>query len=415
LLLLFAALVEEKHDEENNAVTVCGGKKLRFVQLYTSKSYEDRRNMLVKPADEEENYNSMVNGSRNEDNNSDLEKHVLSPLLVDAISRTAQVVWSHTRKQEGLLGRSDIRLQTAVGMPVAVDGNGNMCVVVMFSPNNIQSTDDAMEYLQSISRSATSSSIPSLLPAFDPKQGLISLPHHHPSNELIPLLTSPFMSDGVVTRFVSLDDAPIGSELISTPEMHSTHDLSAAPKDCFGIPMLPSMAELGGTGSSGHGDSQGVSLSDAFDEASYGVWSTIMETMDLPDELTDPQSIQQPNNMTSATQHVPAHVSSGPVLAINKPEMPRERQERLEEFASAFLDVSVFDVAEVWVPIGGQSDYLGQVTCMSSTDSNEALNEFTRSSGKFLIKYWSGAVGRAFSSGNPVWSANRVSIVLLAS
>jgi hypothetical protein len=267
--------------------------------------------------------------------------------------------------------------------------------------------------LQSISRSATSSSIPSLLPAFDPKQGLISLPHHHPSNELIPLLASPFLADGVVTRFVSLDDA-LGSELVSAPEMHSTHDLSAAPKDCFGIPMLPSMAELGGTGSSGYGDSQGATLSDAFDEASYGVWSTIMETTDLPDELTDQQSIQQPNSVNGTTQYVPMDDSAGPVLAINKPEMPRERQERLEEFASAFLDVSVFDVAEVWVPIGGQSDYLGQVTCISSTDSNEALNEFTSSSGKFLIKYWSGAVGRAFSSGNPVWSANQVSIVLLA-
>jgi len=41
------------------------------------------------------------------------------------------------KNEEGLIGRSDIRLQTAVGMPVAMDAAGNMCVVVMFSPNEL--------------------------------------------------------------------------------------------------------------------------------------------------------------------------------------------------------------------------------------------------------------------------------------
>jgi hypothetical protein len=61
----------------------------------------------------------------------------------------------------------DLPLKTAVGMPVAIDGNGNMCVLVMFSPQNLQNTNEAMEYLQFISRSATSSTIPCLLPVFD--------------------------------------------------------------------------------------------------------------------------------------------------------------------------------------------------------------------------------------------------------
>jgi hypothetical protein len=366
--------------------------------------------MLVKPANEEDYYNAVVNGSNQEEDTAstaDQNQHVLSPLLVDAISKTAQVVWAHTRKKEGLLGRSDIRLQTAVGMPVAVDGNGNMCVVVMFSPNNIQSTDDAMEYLQSISRSATSDSIPSLLPAFDPKQGLVSLPHHNPSNQVIPLLTSPCMSDGVTTRFVSLDDA-IGSAALSVPEVHSDHDLANAPKDCFGIPMLPSVAELEGTGNTTFANVQGATVSDAFDEASYGVWSTIMETFgENPetDGILDEDGAEQ-------TLNFPTTEASDPVYAVDRPVMPQDRKDRLEEFASAFLEVSVFDVAEVWVPIAGQSDFLGQVTSISSTDSNQALNEFTRMSEKILIKCWSGAIGRAFSSGNPVWSANQVSVVV---
>ena len=330
--------------------------------------------------------NASVTTARQPAKRSTLEEHVLSPLLVDAISKTAQVVWANTKKQEGLLGRSDIRLSTAVGMPVAVDNNGNMCVVVMFSPNNIQSTDDAMEYLQSISLSATSSSIPSLLPAFDTTGGLTHVPHHHPTNQPLPLLASGCLADGVTTKFVSLDDH-------SFPEVHGDHELAAAPKDCFGIPMLPSFAELGGNPLTE--GNVNASISDVFDEASYGVWSTIMETID-PD-LNDAQTTE--------------NMSEAPDYAVDKPLMAIQRKERLEEFTSAFLDVSVFDAADVWVPAPGQSGYLGNVTSITSTESNQSLNEFKRMSESILIKYWSGAVGRAFSSGNPVWSANPVSLL----
>lgn len=399
------AAFEEKHDE-HNSLAISNGKKMRFVQLYTSRSYENRRNQLVTPADEEDSYQKQVNGDADDEHDSDngnaKKKHVLSPLMVDAISKTAQVVWAHTKKQEGLLGRSDMRLQTAVGMPVAVDGSGNMCVVVMFSPNNISSTDDALEYLQSISRSATSTSIPSLLPAFDPKHGLVSLPHHHNTNEMIPLLSSPNMTDGsVITRFVSLDDAPIGVGQLSVAEVHSNHDLANAPKDCFGIPMLPSVPFLDGN--------DPLSGSDAFDEASYGVWSTIMDTVDqhvLGSDLLEATLMN--TSHLQGTSFGPIHEATAPLYALNKPSMDKERLDRLEEFASAFLDVSVFDFAEVWVPIDEHSDHLGQVTSIISSDSktNQALQDFEKMSERILVRFWSGAVGRAFSSGNPVWSAN---------
>lgn len=403
---------EEKHDDLGSASTMSDdGKKMRFVQLYTSRSYETKRNQLVTPADEEENYAKQVNGDSDEDAQEEAKqtsitakKHVLSPLLVDAISKTAQVVWAHTKKQEGLTGRSDMRLQTAVGMPVAIDGSGNMCIVVMFSPNNISSTDDALEYLQSISRSATSTSIPSLLPAFDPKQGLVSLPHHHDTNELIPLLAQPSMADGsVITRFVSLDEGPVGGGHLHVPEIQSNHELANAPKDCFGIPMLPSVTMLDG--------SDPLSGTEAFDEASYGVWSTIMENADravLGSDLLESNAKMSgdinENNMSTNDEN------TAPIYAMNRPSMQKERRDRLEEFAAAFLDVSVFDFAEVWVPIGEQAGYLGQVTSVMSTDSktNQSLLDFEEASEKILIKFWSGAVGRAFSSGNPVWSANKV-------
>jgi hypothetical protein len=124
--------------------------------------------------------------------------------------------------------------------------------------------------------------------------------------------------------------------------------------------MLPAMAELGG------GNDHCEEELNAFDDATYGVWSTIMDSMEKP--MTGPL-------------HPPT--------------------ERLEEFATAFLNMSVFDAADVWIP-QQNSEGVSQVV---SVVANDALHEL-RSKG-MVISNWSGAVGRAYASGTPVWSHNR--------
>lgn len=386
--------VEEPQQNDHEGALVPAGqqqKKLRFVQLYTSHSYENRRSELLNPPES--------NGMRRSGSTENLQKHVLSPRLVDAISSTAQVVWANTKKQEGLTGRSDIRLQTAVGMPVAMDESGNMCVVVMFSPNNIQSTDDAMEYLESISRSATSSSIPCLLPVFDPKTSrLKELPHLESSNGYI----SHDLGEGISTRFVSLDehhhhhDHRYGS-LSDEPERHAEHTLSSAPKDTFGIPMLPSFAELEQQETRATPDDE-----DAFDEATYGIWTTIMETLDGTENDLSEQPVDGENPLLREESKEPLSI---PIAFHSSDPMKECRKNRLEEFCSAFLGMSVFDMADVWVPAGKDyPDCLRHVMSVSSTDKNPVLNQFQISSENTLIKHWTGAVGTAFAGGNPVWS-----------
>jgi hypothetical protein len=120
---------------------------------------------LLRPASED-----SPNIDKDNTTQEDLEKHVLSPKLVNAISSTAQVVWANCDETQGLLGRSDMRLQTAVGMPVAMDSEGNMCIVVMFSPRNVKNNMEAMEYLKSLSQGAASTKIPCLLPVVDTNQ-----------------------------------------------------------------------------------------------------------------------------------------------------------------------------------------------------------------------------------------------------
>lgn len=307
------------------------------MQLYTSKSYEDRRSMLVSPEKDEE---SDEQNNKVANNKVAIQKHVLSPQLVNAISSTAQVLWANSEQTGGLLGKSDVQLQTAVGMPVAVDGNGNMCVVVMFSPNHIRNTDDAMEYLQFISRSATSSSIPCLLPVFsnDDMRAVI------PANNGQQTFLSASLGDGVTASFVNLEG------------IHNRSDLLHAQKDSFGIPMLPGMEpDISGD-------------TDAFDDASYGVWNTIMDTA--------------PNS----------------VVSIEKSSFPPLVRERMEEFLTAFLSMSVFDAADIWIP--REAGLCHEVTVLA----NDSLQDFRDASDGIFIGNWSGAVGRAYASGNPVWS-----------
>ncbi len=330
-------------DQDSALARSQGRRQLRFVQLYTSKNFESHRAELINPPDH----------SWNDKNDSEAEvsEHVLSPRLVNAISSTAQVVWATTKKQEGLTGRSDVVLQTAVGMPVAVDANGNMCVVVMFSPNNIQSTEDSLDFLRSLSQSAATTSIPCLLPAFDPVQtGMRQIGPSTVNQQAVVALGrnagQSLLGDGVNARFVSITDIDRRSGTVSRfePDLSYDHDLQSAPKDDFGIPMLPSFAEIGGTVAD--------EPIDAFDEATYGVWTTIMDkpvtNIEDDTEYTSIFDISDRDTQQRDSGYI------GDDFSLLQP----SRIQRLEEFCHAFLGMSVL------------------------------------------------AVGRAFASGNPVWTAN---------
>jgi len=94
--------------------------------------------------------------------------------------------------------------------------------------------------------------------------------------------------------------------------------------------------------------------------------------------------------------------------SVNQPILERVKQDRLEEFASAFLGMSVFDAADIWIPMTGESmDVLSHVTSITTSAGGDALSNFSLLSEGLAIQSWSGAVGRAFASGNPVWTSNK--------
>lgn len=415
------AKIEEKKSSQNSSSK---SRSIRFLQLYTSKSYNSRRNDLLRPtAEDSEEEECSSNGHSSSE---DLEKHVLSPLLVDAISKTCEVVWANCEEREGLLGRSDMRLQTAVGMPVAMDSDGNMCIVVMFSPRKLDNNDDAMEYLKFIGQSAVCTSIPCILPVLDTDQKkLIYNPKRfndwqQPKEKVADQLGHNNHSS---VKILSLDCNPIsGTSLPSVPQ---SHELTSAPKDVYGIPKLPSFAELSNAEKElNNVAASPVDTSVFFDQTTYGVWSTIMgssvEKNEAQEEnqITSLSGLKSPPLPSTTThsannrqlQHEMSQLSHWPNNeSREKPLLHPERKERLEEFAAAFLGMSVFDLADVWIPSFNinDKDTLYHVCSLTSTDSDDALNFFKYISRNTTLRQWSGAVGRAYSTGNPVWSTNQ--------
>ena len=216
-----------------------------------------------------------------------------------------------------------------------------------------------------------------------------------------------------------------------------SHELSSAPKDFYGIPKLPSFAELNNAEKELNHIASSPPLSDTsilFDQTTYGVWSTIMASPVDNNELQEKTEIATERMMSfpqlNATagfsvQNKPggANNENSTLLTLSHPEtivhqrekpvLHPERKERLEEFAAAFLGMSVFNLADVWIPSSDIHDKgnLYHVCSQTSSTDDDALIFFKYISRNTTLRQWSGAVGRAYSTGNPVWSTNQVCLV----
>lgn len=153
--------------------------------------------------------------------------------------------------------------------------------------------------------------------------------------------------------------------------------------------------------------SDGNMDANAFDNASYGLWSTIMQN-------PENSSISESNNAVSTAHGSQLHLKSNsqdhPNNIDNK--IYAERKERLEEFAAAFLAMSVFDLADCWMPSLDNTNptpLLHNVFSLTSSENNSSYNYFIQASKSAIVQGWSGAVGNAFCTGNPIWSKNMVS------
>lgn len=174
--------------------------------------------------------------------------------------------------------------------------------------------------------------------------------------------------------------------------------------DMYGMPILPPDGEVD---------------TNPFDDASFGIWATVMNTP-IEDNYRSPNlvshSLNGENSFSSPMQNSTSSISlssDSSVITAGTQCLPPSQKEKLEEFSIAFLGMSIFDAADAWIPHGPSgSDELRHVTSVSvETNTNGALTRFAAVSQNVVIKPWSGAVGRAFASGNTVWSSKHSVIV----
>lgn len=87
----------------------------------------------------------------------DEDKHRFSPVICRGVCDGGHIVWANTRISEGLTGRTDLPLNTAVGVPICSIGN-DLYILVLFAVGLISMTPQAVEYLTTIARAVTEGS-----------------------------------------------------------------------------------------------------------------------------------------------------------------------------------------------------------------------------------------------------------------
>jgi hypothetical protein len=128
---------------------VDGKPKLAFKQLYTNPAYEDFHSLVVRPDSYTIDCSSVNNRSQDEN------KHKFSPIICRGVCDKGQVVWANTTIKEGLTGRVDLPLNTAVGIPICSVGF-DLYIVVLFAVALIPPTPASVEFLCSVAKAITS-------------------------------------------------------------------------------------------------------------------------------------------------------------------------------------------------------------------------------------------------------------------
>jgi hypothetical protein len=129
--------------------------QLKFIQLYTSPTYEDFHSLLLQPDED-------VTGTSS---NRDEDTHRFSPVICRGVCDGGQIVWANTRISQGLTGRDELPLNTAVGVPICSIGCDTY-ILVLFAVEIITMTPQAIEYLATVSRAVTEGSSTFLSPSF---------------------------------------------------------------------------------------------------------------------------------------------------------------------------------------------------------------------------------------------------------
>jgi len=379
--------------------------------------------------------------------------HVLSPQLVRCVARGGSegaVIWANVIPGHGYecmldamrrrgatmadTSRKKVNFQTAIGVPVVSDSvSGRICVLVMYARNRKLCLEKASEIavMRSLLR------IPNgTLQVFVPEDQGKKNDEFCETRRIM------------VRWFVMRDPSSIAaaSEINQTTEGVFFDDRKPEPLveevKCDGISMPVILVEDGGNnGATIVVADNNNPVVDVYEDGNNEVWNFLNNPNDTFNFTTDfmnesasaPMNheycaSENPKNSTSVLRNVlPSSpsaaaagfsdgtypLSGGSAASTTLPQsMQNGSFARLEEFAQSFLAMSVFDLADIWIPLPGANDMmLSHAATVACDHMNEDFISFHCLNCMVNIHAWDGCVGQAFSSANPVWGTDHATIV----
>ncbi|CAM9458546.1 unnamed protein product [Scytosiphon promiscuus] len=397
---------------------------MRFIQLYTSPSFRNQRSKLVTPSEDWE------------ESHIDVSKHKFSPLICEAVRDGGGVVWANTEVQEGLLGRSDLPLRTAVGAPIYTQGR-ELGVLVLFSPSIIQNSASTMEFLGGGGGSggagggggggnngkrpiggSNRGGGESLGPErrFRRKRNIPELGFTR-DTEGLPVLDSDEYS--LWAAFMRPDSPP------GSPSPAEAFPLSGAKDD--GVNEGEGERNhQGGKGSRAVGGLATLSPFRPQDVARTG-WSTFVGAApQVVSSGSNGRAIRPQLNRSCPPPPPPTRITSSPRLAPpsafasvcacrNAPSSAGEgvhplhqlpdpqKRNRFDEFVTGFLSMSLFQAADVWLPLGKR---VSRLFLYSSNVQDPALVKWSSLSRNVVLASGVGLPGIVFQERRPQWAVD---------
>ena len=117
-----------------------------FQHLYTSSKYIDKHNILLRPE---------INDNNVESN------HCFSPIICRSVcdgNNNGQIVWVNYTPPindiGGLIGKTDLPLNTALGIPVCNVGD-ELCIFVLFATEHLHITPNIVEFLINVTKACS--------------------------------------------------------------------------------------------------------------------------------------------------------------------------------------------------------------------------------------------------------------------
>ena len=83
------------------------------------------------------------------------DKHICSPLICEIIAAGADIIWANSKDPAGLLGRPDLKVRTAIGVPICSAGNAGDFVLLLFSTRYKESSPATTKFLSDLARAAS--------------------------------------------------------------------------------------------------------------------------------------------------------------------------------------------------------------------------------------------------------------------